>query len=35
MLIKNNGDKYTGLFKIGYFHGFGILEYGNGDRYEG
>jgi len=31
----NNGAKYTGEFKKNQINGLGILEYKNGDRYEG
>lgn len=30
-----NGDKYTGEFLNGQFHGKGIYTYANGDKYEG
>lgn len=30
-----NGDKYTGEFVNGQFHGKGIYTYANGDKYEG
>jgi hypothetical protein len=31
----SNGDKYTGEFLNGQFHGKGIYTYANGDKYEG
>jgi hypothetical protein len=30
---NNNSDVYEGDFKEGLFHGFGIYNYKNGDRY--
>lgn len=32
---KNAGDRYTGSFKDGYFHGKGVYVAANGERYEG
>lgn len=38
MIMVNDEEKfnkYTGDFKEGYYHGKGVMEYWNGDKYNG